>query len=256
MLVYTKSHISHRILASTPKSIALGDVLDKVARSTLPEQKESQEGQPRHYPREMFEFVKDKFEDYDASRIHEVAVEIRKRWGLAQPLQHTAIMEYNFTSLLGSVLNLLQEQPHMGIENRRDLAWSAMKLAFEHVASRVIMALQYDEELRANPPKTLVMSGGVSSSPLLRLVVKEALKKNKYDVSLACPEPAYCTDNAAMIAHTGFIMAQNGWQTADEAHPQVKWSIEEIISGVGGWSATPDVFAEQCDAATERENRE
>ena len=50
--------------------------------------------------------------------------------------------------------------------------------------------------------KTFVLCGGVACNSRLRVKLKNAMEKKS--VSLLIVPPKYCTDNAAMIAKTGF----------------------------------------------------
>ena len=56
--------------------------------------------------------------------------------------------------------------------------------------------------------KEVVLAGGVSANSMLRSEMQKACGKN--DVKLTYPRPVYCTDNAAMIAVTGFLRAERG----------------------------------------------
>ena len=57
----------------------------------------------------------------------------------------------------------------MDEDERRELARESMRLAFEHLASRVGWALR-DLEKKAEGVETLVVSGGVASNGFLRHV--------------------------------------------------------------------------------------
>lgn len=180
------------------------------------------------------------FSRYQAPQTSEVYQSKDGSWSVPPPLRQSQEMKYNFTGLGGKVRAIMDERPDMSEEERAELAYATMRLAFEHIISRVIMALENDEELLANPPRDLVMSGGVASSRLLRRIARAMLKARGFDdVTLVVPSADYCTDNAAMIAWAGLKMYEAGWTTDKSFLPQGEWPIEEIITGVDCWIQKP-----------------
>lgn len=157
-------------------------------------------------------------------------------WGLPPPLRHTRDMKYDFAGLGGKVRAIMQRNPEMEDAERSELAYQTMRLAFEHIMSRVILALENDEELLATPPQSLVISGGVASNTFLRTVAASMLQARGFGhIDVRAPRPQYCTDNAAMIAWAGQKMYQAGWTTDLSFLPQGEWPIEEILTGVDCW---------------------
>ena len=53
-------------------------------------------------------------------------------------------------------------------------------------------------------PKSLILAGGVSANKKLRETLKKTAAKKFPKINFLCPEPAYCMDNAAMIAAAGY----------------------------------------------------
>lgn len=77
-------------------------------------------------------------------------------------------MEFTFSGLESAVKRICERKgKEMGEEERRELARESMKLAFEHLASRVGWALTSLEK-KEEGVKTLVVSGGVASNRFLR----------------------------------------------------------------------------------------
>ena len=80
-------------------------------------------------------------------------------------------MEFTFSGLESAVKRICEMKGKegfvMGEEERGDLAREGMRLAFEHLASRIGWALKNLEE-KAEGVKTLVVSGGVASNGFLR----------------------------------------------------------------------------------------
>ncbi|MCJ1242874.1 hypothetical protein MMC30_000070 [Trapelia coarctata] len=214
LLLHSTSATSHITLAET-SDIALGDCLDKIARHILPSSILSSAGAMYGPLLEAFAFPGGpSSHNYNppVRRAEELA---RKPthwgWTLAPPLSETRSgtktksMEYSFSGLDSACRRIaasrqddLQAFP---IEERRDLAKEAMRVAFEHIASRVVMALRnlaaaesapahHENGAAATPSeadetaaismrgtadatvaiRTLVLSGGVAANAFLKAV--------------------------------------------------------------------------------------
>lgn len=142
-------------------------------------------------------------------------------------------------------------------EERKALGQHTMRLAFQHLIGRVLLALESDEELIRNPPKTLVLSGGVASNGFLVQIAMSMLQARGLKMRVIRPKAKWCTDNAPMIAFAGYLMYRDGWQTDKSFAPVAKWSIEEILTGVDGWvrrPGFPPISPEDAQAALPTSN--
>lgn len=202
LLLHSTSATSHTTLAAT-SDIALGDCLDKIARHILPPSLLSTAGA-------MYGPLLESFAFPDGPSSHNYTAPIRRaeelarkptRWGwtLAPPLSETRSgaksrsMEYSFSGLDSACRRIAagrqDDLEAFSLEERRDLAKEAMRVAFEHVASRVVMALQTLAAAEPAPPctsngaaasqvqtletpatGTLVLSGGVAANAFLKAV--------------------------------------------------------------------------------------
>ncbi|CAK7222668.1 Mitochondrial tRNAs modification protein [Sporothrix curviconia] len=296
MLVYSRTLTDHRVLATTA-NIAIGDLLDKCARAILPRgyiaAAEAKAGRSLPYGAllEAFAFESsgssggsDYKRDYGypALRRDEMAPFVGPGWQLEAPLAKNALrkaLRFDFSGLNGSVIKLAGGDPPSGEEaggavrgidirgmmdmledERRLLARGTMQQAFEHLASRLLLALKANEEAAAGQskrrkeskenkenkeidgkPTCLVVSGGVASNQFLRHVLRSALNVRGYgDLPVVAPPPSLCTDNAAMIAWAGMEMYEAGWQTDLSIRPIRKWSMDADaddggILGPDGW---------------------
>lgn len=195
---------------------------------------------------------------YQAPQKSEVYLSKIGPWSVPPPLRRSQEMIYNFTGLGGKVRAIMSERPDMPDDERAELAYTTMRLAFEHIMSRVIMALENDQELLANPPQSLVISGGVASNRFLKTVVTSVLQARGFgNVTVTVPKPQYCTDNALMVAWAGMKMYEAGWTTDKSFLPQGEWPIEQIITGVDCWlqngvATSPESTSKA--AASQRDN--
>lgn len=255
MLLHTLSSTDHRILASTSRGsinpqekaspVAVGDMLDKCARVILPDVLVQRSSESIVYARALEQYVAISHLatklglDYKAPAKREDEIQIYNSeagWAVPPPLRLSREMKYDFSGLGGMVRSIMQEKPDMKSGERAELGYHTMRLAFEHLGSRVILALQNDEKLLADPPKHLVLSGGVASNMFLRRVIEEMLKARGFgDIRVIAPSTVFCTDNAAMIAWTGAEMYQAGWTTSNDFLPKGEWPIEQIITDTDCW---------------------
>ncbi|KAL8763548.1 MAG: hypothetical protein Q9184_000674 [Pyrenodesmia sp. 2 TL-2023] len=181
MLVHSKGLTHHSILASTT-DMAIGDVIDKAARFILPKDMIAASKDVMYGPLlEEFAFSNGS-ELYDYMPPRTRAEELSRKpsrwgWALAAPLAETRsgskskAMEFSFSGLGSAVERICTQRGETVMMNneRVDLAREVMRVTFEHLASRVVMALgaigHNDEKLI-----TLVVSGGVASNKYLKRV--------------------------------------------------------------------------------------
>ncbi|KAG0134495.1 glycoprotease family-domain-containing protein [Tuber indicum] len=233
ILLESRGLTSHKILAETI-DIALGDMVDKCARRLLPE--EVMDGHPEAvsygaalekfcFPEEEPEYAYNPPKTPERKREDE---EKGKRWGewkLCQPLARSEKARFSgaFSFCgLGSTLDryfcMKDGGPSsISVEERKALGREAMMVAFEHVASRVVTAL----EASKTPPGALVISGGVAANKF-----SNYLSHSGYNICIVVPPQKYCTDNAAMIAWAGLEMYRAGFTSAPTAIPVRKWSLD------------------------------
>ena len=100
---------------------------------------------------------------------------------------------FSFSGLKTALLYHLRAHPHArSAERLRDVAASYQEAVFDALLRRVRPALAHCR------PRTLACVGGVARNALLRARLTEALRGQA--TALRFAPPAYCTDNAAMIA--------------------------------------------------------
>ncbi|KAK0108635.1 hypothetical protein ONS95_003428 [Cadophora gregata] len=248
MLVHSQSLCNHEILANTT-DIAIGDMIDKCARDILPPSylegaKDVMYGpllESFAFPDAQPEFQYVPPKSFGSPR-HPMNQSYN--WKLLPPYStpgregpkgHADAFTYSGTG--AAVRKIVERIPGMDDSERRALAGLAMMVAFEHLASRVLYALERPE-IKVN---TLVVSGGVASNQFLKTILRTILDARGHEnVKLVFPPPKFCTDNAAMIAWTGIEMYEAGWRTSLEAIAIRKWAIDPKaedggILGIDGW---------------------
>lgn len=109
-------------------------------------------------------------------------------------------LNFSFSGLKTSVLYFLQKEtksnPDFIENNRADICAS--------IQSRIISILlkKYKKAALQTGIRQLCIAGGVSANSGLRTAFKEMCEKNNWEAFI--PPFEYCTDNAAMIAITGY----------------------------------------------------
>lgn len=176
-LVYVKNVFEHKLLGQT-RDDAAGEAFDKIGKilglpyPAGPEiDKRSREGDPR-------------FHDFPQAM-----------------LDHD--FEFSFSGLKTSVKYFLEGQEdreHFLDEHLNDICASVSHAITEVLIKKLRNAIAYAGV------DTVVLSGGVSANSMLRSKASELAKE--MNCSLYIPKLAYCTDNAAMIAVTGYMMAE------------------------------------------------
>ncbi|KAL9624034.1 MAG: hypothetical protein Q9160_001787 [Pyrenula sp. 1 TL-2023] len=280
MLVYTKGLTEHQTLGST-RDIALGEALDKIGRDILPEdwlrkakledmsyarllseyafpmphsQLETPFQENHIDPSLPEEYYKKLFEPYKPSMNR--GQEIHKTdniygWHLNMPLSQTREIAFSFTGIVTRIRQLSQnisQKSPFGDAERILLARTALTVTFEHLASKVVMALNSFQQSSDRPTlRSLVVSGGVASNNYLRKVLRKFLDARQFPhVDLVFPPASLCTDNAAMIAWAGMEMFIAGYQSGLDCEPLRKWEMDSEgkylgILGSGKYQQMPRV---------------
>jgi N6-L-threonylcarbamoyladenine synthase len=253
MLVHTQSLTEHPTLAETV-DIAIGDCIDKVGRHVLPKEVlESSESTMYGPILEEFAFPDGppNYADYTApaSRADEIAPKISKwGWSVTAPLVESRELKYSFVGIDSTVKRIMDKSDHDVLEEeRRDLARTAMCVAFEHLASRVVLALETKRPaLVSNKITNMVISGGVAANGYLRHIMKAWLQARGYGhFSIITPPIEFCTDNAAMIAWAGIEMFEAGYTSSLQCQALRKWSLDPAAEDGGilgaGWKTPNNV---------------
>lgn len=246
LLVHSRTLADHRILAQA-MNIAIGDMIDKCARAVIPASELAGLENVMYGPlleRFAFPFGIQSPGDYGYTPPPKRADEIKvfdsgRGWTLTPPLSGTTAMTYDFAGFNSQVQRTVEDNPHMSIEDRRFLAKHAMRLAFEHLVSRLLFVLKDNPQYA--DIKTVVVAGGVASNKYLTHILRCMLEARGFGhLKINAPPPALCTDNAAMIAWTGMEMYEAGWRSKMDILAMRKWPVDLTaegggITGAEGW---------------------
>ncbi|KFY18784.1 hypothetical protein V491_04700, partial [Pseudogymnoascus sp. VKM F-3775] len=249
MLVHSSDIVSHSILAEKT-DIPVGNVLDKCARDILPASLLDNGKSVMYGPMlEAFAFPNGA-EGYDytppeTQRGLNMMKTTEFGWAIRPPLSEdkSSSMEFSYSGLGAIIRRIVEGNPEMSDLERRVLAQETMRVAFEHLASRVLLALSMPA---MKDISTLVVSGGVASNQFLKYMLRSLLDKRGFEgVEVVFPPMSLCTDNAAMIAWTGIEMWEGGWRSGLNMRSLKKWAIDPEaadggIMGPEGWRRADD----------------
>lgn len=251
ILVQSKSLTEHKILA-TSEDIAIGEALDKSAREILPASL-LREAKSTMYGKTLEKFVfpngKADFADYIPPETRGKEVVRRKSdwgWSLTTPFANTRMLQFSFSSIssvVGKIVHSNSTKSEMSHAERVDLGREAMRVSFEHLASRTVIALEMlrPHNTGKDEIKTLVVSGGVAANQFLMKVLTSFLNVRGFgNIKIVAPPPQLCTDNAAMIGWAGIEMFEAGFRSDLGCRPLRKWTLDPQaddggILGPGGW---------------------
>lgn len=112
-------------------------------------------------------------------------------------------LDFSFSGVKTAVINCLHKMEQQGIEyEKADVAAS-----FQEAVTDVLCEHTIEAAIKRDS-KTIALAGGVASNSRLREKMKEEAAKKGIDVLY--PPPVLCTDNAAMIASSGYYGFLNG----------------------------------------------
>ncbi|MDE5587048.1 MAG: tRNA (adenosine(37)-N6)-threonylcarbamoyltransferase complex transferase subunit TsaD [Bacilli bacterium] len=175
-LVYMKDHYSFEKLGSTLDD-AVGECYDKVARVIeVP------------YP--------------GGPTLDRWSLEGNDTYDLPIPLNDNSY-NFSFSGLKSAVINLVHNEEQRGNEIRKkDLATSFQNRVIETLTKKTMKALENKNV------KNFIIAGGVAANKLIRDRFRELCEEK--NIHYTVPALKYCTDNAAMIAASGYFAYQQG----------------------------------------------
>ena len=138
--------------------------------------------------------------------IDKYATEGEDTYSLPLPLNDHSY-NFSFSGLKSAVINLVHNEEQRGNPIRKkDLATSFQNTVVEIICRKTMQALEEKEV------KNLIIAGGVAANQGLRHKISELCEER--GIHYTFPQMKYCTDNAAMIAASGYFAYQLG-RTAD-----------------------------------------
>lgn len=133
-------------------------------------------------------------------------------------------LDFSFSGLKTAVLyylkNFSDEERHALLERHLPDLCACVSAAITDV-----LIYKLSEAVRQTGVKSVVIAGGVSANSMLRQKANEI--GEKLGIRVHIPPPEYCTDNAAMIAATGWFKAREGLFDDMQLKPYARYQWEK-----------------------------
>ena len=140
------------------------------------------------------------------------------RFKFPRPMTDRPGLDFSFSGLKTAVLTALPKDADA--QTKADLA-----RGFEDAVTATL-AIKCARALDETGHRALVVAGGVGANKRLRARLG-ALAQQR-GASLHFPRPAFCTDNAAMIAYAGWARRSEGRDAAAPLMTRARWPLTEL----------------------------
>lgn len=118
-----------------------------------------------------------------------------------RPMLESKDFDFSFSGLKTAVAVYLKEHPDAPVA---DVAASFQQAVIDTLVAKTMAAV------KKHQPKSLILGGGVSANPLLRVSLDKVLQELNPDITFHAPDMEFTGDNAAMIAAAGYFKAKAG----------------------------------------------
>jgi O-sialoglycoprotein endopeptidase (EC 3.4.24.57) len=140
------------------------------------------------------------------------------RFRLPRPLIDRPTLDFSFSGLKTAVAHAL---PQVTDDTARaDLARAFEEAAIDTLTAKCRLAM------KTGSARQLVVAGGVGANRRLRERLAAAADADGF--ALFFPPPELCTDNAAMIAHLGWLRRGEGRDAALGAGAVARWPLDSL----------------------------
>lgn len=143
------------------------------------------------------------------------------RFHFPRPMVNRPGLEFSFSGLKTSVLNCVK-QHEQDDQTRADIA-----CAFEDAVVDTLR-IKCQRALKQTHLDCLVVAGGVSANKKLRHTLQKVMRADGVEVFY--PRSEFCTDNAAMVAYTGFQRLAQGERSELSIEVKARWKITDTKS--------------------------
>jgi len=143
------------------------------------------------------------------------------RFKFPRPMLNKDNVNFSFSGLKTAVMYAAKDCGAFNDQTKADLA-ACTELAIADVLVKKAIKACLQEDV-----KSLVIAGGVAANVTLRSMLDK--ETSKHQLNLYVPSPAYCTDNAAMIAYAGFLRFKGGSAAiSDDWDANPRWKLQEL----------------------------
>jgi len=142
------------------------------------------------------------------------------RFKLPRPMLNKDNLNFSFSGLKTAVLYAVRHEGEMNEQTRADMA-----AGIESAICDVLVKKSLRACIRENISH-LVIAGGVAANARLRALFEQ--QASAKDTRIHLPELHHCTDNAAMIAHAGWLRLCSGQTIPENWDARARWPFSEL----------------------------
>jgi len=141
------------------------------------------------------------------------------RFKLPRPMLNKDNLHFSFSGLKTAVLYAVHRAGEMDEQARADMAAGVESAICEVLVKKSVRACIQENISH------LVVAGGVAANSRLRAMLEQPA--NLKDIRIHLPELHHCTDNAAMIAHAGWLRLSSGQPIPENWDARPRWTLSE-----------------------------
>jgi len=144
-------------------------------------------------------------------------------YALPRPLLGRGGMDFSFSGLKTAVRQLTAQR-EVQID---DVCASFQKAVIDILCDRTAQAMgQFRGDFPKAAAPVLVVAGGVAANRTIGESLKHLAESHRFEIRV--PPPAYCTDNAAMIAWAGLERYALGGRDPLDVSPRARWPLASL----------------------------
>ena len=141
------------------------------------------------------------------------------RFQFPRPMTDRPGLDFSFSGLKTAVVNTVREA------SSDDATRAAIARAFQDAVVDTL-AIKIRRALRQTGVGTVVVAGGVGANGVLRERLRDVAAAE--GARVAYPRLAFCTDNGAMIAYSGYCRLQAGQRDPETVDVRPRWPMDEL----------------------------
>lgn len=149
----------------------------------------------------------------------------RKRFYFPKPMCDRPGLDFSFSGLKTHALNTIEKHYTQCNACEKKQMQCDIAAGFEQAVIDTL-TIKCRRALQATQANTLVVSGGVSANMALREKLMQLGETEKTNVFF--PEPAFSTDNGAMIAYAGYLRLARGQRDGLNFKPNPRWTLTDL----------------------------
>ncbi len=141
------------------------------------------------------------------------------RFTLPRPMTDRPGLNFSFSGLKTAAITAWQACDQSE-QARRDIARAFQEAVVD------TLCIKSERSLLQTGRKRLVIAGGVSAN--LHLRAQLATRCQAIDAQVYYPRPAFCTDNGAMVAYTGYLRLKAGQTEPPIIRATPRWPLSDL----------------------------